>query len=128
MDSKNATAWEPCNWEIQLNNIRKMRSNFTAPVDKMGCHKCADKSVSDSIFRYQTLIALMLSSQTKDEITFSAMQRLKNIDFSPRTIVSMPDNDLGQLIYPVGFWKVVTTNCYQNNNFFNDTMMLLPFR
>lgn len=36
--------WEPPNWEIVLDNIRKMRSKERAPVDTMGCHKCADEN------------------------------------------------------------------------------------
>ncbi len=39
--AKNAK-WEPVDWKLTLENIRKMRSNFDAPVDGMGCEKCVD--------------------------------------------------------------------------------------
>lgn len=43
----------------------------------MGCAKCADKKASIKDQRFQILVSLMLSSQTKDAITFEACQRLK---------------------------------------------------
>lgn len=56
--------------------------------------------------RYQTLIALMLSSQTKDQVTHAAMQRLKEHGLTIDQILETSNDDLGKLIYPVGFWKV----------------------
>lgn len=49
----------------------------------------------------------MLSSQTKDQVTFAAMERLIargccTVD----GILALSDEELGKLIYPVGFWKV----------------------
>lgn len=98
--------WMPPNWEIILENIREMRKHNTAPVDKMGCHKCADPDASPIVSRYQSLIALMLSSQTKDQVTHAAMQRLNTYGCRPDIISQTPDDVLGKLIYPVGFWKV----------------------
>lgn len=56
--------------------------------------------------RYHVLISLMLSSQTKDEVNFAAMQRLKQHGLNVDNILEMSDDTLGKLIYPVGFWKV----------------------
>ncbi|XP_076756424.1 nth-like DNA glycosylase 1 [Xylocopa sonorina] len=97
--------WMPSNWEIILENIKEMRKHQTAPVDEMGCHKCADPKASAKVTRYQSLIALMLSSQTKDQVTHAAMQRLNTYGCTPETIINTPDDVLGKLIYPVGFWK-----------------------
>ncbi|CAL7937399.1 unnamed protein product [Xylocopa violacea] len=97
--------WMPLNWETILENIKEMRKNKTAPVDKMGCHKCADPKASAKVTRYQLLTALMLSSQTKDQVTHAAMQKLISYGCTPETIVGTPDDVLGKLIYPVGFWK-----------------------
>jgi len=49
----------------------------------------------------------MLSSQTKDEVNFAAMQRLKQHGLTVDNVLEMSDDNLGKLIYPVGFWKVV---------------------
>ena len=35
--------WSPPNWKEQLVNIRRMRSDFDAPVDTMGCEKISDR-------------------------------------------------------------------------------------
>ena len=48
----------------------------------------------------------MLSSQTKDPVTFAAMERLRAHGLTIDNILKTSDSDLGQLIYPVGFWKV----------------------
>ncbi|XP_076623717.1 nth-like DNA glycosylase 1 [Colletes latitarsis] len=97
--------WMPPNWETVLENIKEMRKYGTAPVDEMGCHKCADPKASAKVSRFQSLIALMLSSQTKDQVTHAAMQRLNSHGCTPETIAGTPDDTLGKLIYPVGFWK-----------------------
>lgn len=101
--------WMPPNWETVLENIKEMRKQKTAPVDTMGCHKCADPNASPMVSRYQSLVALMLSSQTKDQVTHAAMQRLNTYGCKPNIIAATPDEVLGKLIYPVGFWKVKTT-------------------
>lgn len=67
----------PSNWETMYNTVKKMREdNPTAPVDTMGCAELYWRASSPKDRRFQTLIALMLSSQTKDTVTAVAMQRL----------------------------------------------------
>ena len=56
--------------------------------------------------RYQVLISLMLSSQTKDQVTFAAMEKLKAYGLTIENILKTPSSKIGELIYPVGFWKV----------------------
>lgn len=97
--------WEPANWKEFLVNLRTMRANNDAPVDSMGCHMCLDENAPPKVFRYQSLISLMLSSQTKDQVTFAAMERLRNRGLTVDNVLAMSNEELGQLIYPVGFWK-----------------------
>nr|XP_001402439.2 hypothetical protein ANI_1_176174 [Aspergillus niger CBS 513.88] len=67
----------PSNWETMYDMVKKMReANPTAPVDTMGCAELYWRASSPRDRRFQTLIALMLSSQTKDTVTAVAMQRL----------------------------------------------------
>ena len=67
----------PSNWETMYNTVKKMREdNPTAPVDTMGCAELYWRASGPKDRRFQTLIALMLSSQTKDTVTAVAMQRL----------------------------------------------------
>ena len=66
--------WKPENWEDVFENLRKMREIRNAPCD-MGK---ADKSkYSEKERRFHCLVALMLSSQTKDEVNHAAVTRLK---------------------------------------------------
>jgi hypothetical protein len=46
---KNKSRWEPKNWREVLNNIREMRKQRDAPVDTMGCDKCANKSAPPEV-------------------------------------------------------------------------------
>uniref|UniRef100_A0A674JAY3 Endonuclease III-like protein 1 n=1 Tax=Terrapene triunguis TaxID=2587831 RepID=A0A674JAY3_9SAUR len=97
--------WEPGNWRQQLDNIREMRRNKDAPVDQMGAEKCFDSSAPPEVMRYQVLLSLMLSSQTKDQVTSAAMLRLREHGLTVDNVLQTDDVTLGQLIYPVGFWK-----------------------
>lgn len=97
--------WEPANWKEFLVNLRNMRSNNDAPVDTMGCHLSGDQKAAPEVYRYQCLISLMLSSQTKDQVTFAAMERLRARGLTVDNVLQMSDDELGKLIYPVGFWK-----------------------
>lgn len=45
-----------------------MRKNRDAPVDTQGSECCPDPNAEPKVFRYQALLGLMLSSQTKDEV------------------------------------------------------------
>ncbi|XP_022830598.1 endonuclease III-like protein 1 [Spodoptera litura] len=97
--------WEPPHWKEFLVNLRNMRSNNDAPVDTMGCHLSGDQKAAPEVYRYQCLISLMLSSQTKDQVTFAAMERLRARGLTVDKVLQMSDDELGKLIYPVGFWK-----------------------
>lgn len=51
----------------------------------------------------------MLSSQTKDEVNYAAMQKLRHHGLTVESLLQISDDSLGQLIYPVGFWRVRVT-------------------
>lgn len=82
-----------------------MRASKTAPVDTMGCERCHDLTAPPHVQRYQILVSLMLSAQTKDEITYAATQKLLGHGFTPDKIAETPQEKLQELIYPVGFYK-----------------------
>jgi endonuclease-3 len=67
----------PANWEEIYALTREMRNENLAPVDTMGCESLADRERSPRDQRFQTLIALMLSSQTKDTVTSVAMRGMQ---------------------------------------------------
>lgn len=98
--------WEPENWRLALDNIRQMRQMMPAPVDTMGCDQFKDDhSVPAKIRRFHTLVSLMLSSQTKDQVNFECMQRLRKHGLTPENVVATDVDVLEKLIYPVSFYK-----------------------
>ncbi|XP_071509526.1 endonuclease III-like protein 1 isoform X2 [Diadema antillarum] len=100
-----AIGWEPAMWRMQLENIQQMRIHRDAPVDSMGAEKICDASAPPEVYRYHVLISLMLSSQTKDQVTSAAMKKLREHGLTVENIVRTSEADVGKLIYPVGFWK-----------------------
>ncbi|XP_017043665.2 endonuclease III-like protein 1 isoform X1 [Drosophila ficusphila] len=92
-------------WYNHLENIRNMRNSNSAPVDTMGCHRCADSTADAKTQRFQNLVALMLSSQTKDQTTYEAMNRLKEQTLTPLKIKEIPIAELENLLHPVSFYK-----------------------
>ena len=89
-------------WQV-WKAIQEMREGGDAPVDTMGCERLADESADPATKRYQQLVALMLSSQTKDELTAKVMQRLQDHGLTVANILRTSDSVLGQLLYGVGF-------------------------
>ena len=99
----------PKNWDTILSRVSEYRSRHIAAVDTMGCDALHmrwvnDKSVPPPVKRYRTLIALMLSSQTKDEHTSHAILSLvADNGLSPASITKISESNLNKLIFSVGF-------------------------
>jgi endonuclease-3 len=58
---------------------QELREPRDAPVDSMGCEALVQRPplVDPKTSRYQVLVALMLSSQTKDQTVAEAMRNLQ---------------------------------------------------
>eukprot|EP00092_Neocalanus_flemingeri_P026656 GFUD01028897.1.p1 GENE.GFUD01028897.1~~GFUD01028897.1.p1 ORF type:complete len:288 (-),score=112.13 GFUD01028897.1:209-1072(-) len=93
-------AWQEC-----YQNIVTMRADRSAPVDSMGCERAHDQAASPEVQRFQCLVSLMLSSQTRDEVNYAAMLRLREHGLTVENILDTSEEKLGQLIHPVGFWR-----------------------
>ncbi|XP_044466632.1 endonuclease III homolog 1, chloroplastic isoform X2 [Mangifera indica] len=94
----------PANWEKVLEGIRKMRASEDAPVDSMGCEK-AGSSLPPKERRFAVLVSSLLSSQTKDNVTHGAIQRLLQNDLLTAEAIDRADEaTIKDLIYPVGFY------------------------
>ncbi|KAF2239293.1 DNA glycosylase, partial [Viridothelium virens] len=103
----------PPNWEQMYSLTKEMRSTVLAPVDTVGCERLADTRASPKDQRFQTLVALMLSSQTKDTVTAIAMQRLKEElhgGLTIQTLLTVPPETFNELIGKVGFHNTKTKN------------------
>ncbi|KAK5155353.1 hypothetical protein LTR04_005811 [Oleoguttula sp. CCFEE 6159] len=96
----------PPNWEKVYSLTAEMRSRILAPVDTMGCESLAEDNRSPHDRRFQTLVALMLSSQTKDTVTSVAMKNLQaNLPggFTLDSMIAVDPVLLDELIRKVGF-------------------------
>ncbi|NOZ64129.1 MAG: endonuclease III [Caldiserica bacterium] len=54
---------------------------------------------------FQLLIACILSLRTKDEVTAKAARRLFSEASTPETLLTLNEEKISQLIYPVGFYR-----------------------
>lgn len=107
----------PSDWQELYNAAKLMRlpggAAFNAAVDTMGCERLADPTTSPRDQRFQTLVALMLSSQTKDTTNALAMKRLQTElpphkpgappGLSLENILAVDPEKLNELIWAVGF-------------------------
>ncbi|QRG36393.1 hypothetical protein FDK38_000731 [Candidozyma auris] len=110
---------QPKNWSAIYNEVVKMRGKILTPVDSMGCEKMPDtlspklSERQPRLYRFQLLISLMLSSQTKDEINYEATQRMKEYFISKgfpdgvciEAIRASTETEIDGLIQRVGFHR-----------------------
>lgn len=104
-DEKYADEWVPKDWQILLSNIKEMRKYRTAVVDNLGCARLSDVNEPPHIKRFQTFTSLLLSAQTKDQVTAAAVGRLKEHGLTVPNIAKMAESKIGEIIKPVGFWQ-----------------------
>ncbi|KAF9978367.1 DNA N-glycosylase and apurinic/apyrimidinic (AP) lyase [Actinomortierella ambigua] len=102
------TSKQPKHWKSVLDDIREFRRHHTAPVDTMGCERLAEvgESIPPQVSRFQTLMSLVLSSQTKDTVTSVAVRRLQRELKGGLTIQGVLDvghDELNTIISAVGF-------------------------
>lgn len=107
----------PSDWEAMYNIVRKMRAPggaaYGAAVDTMGCERLADLQSSPEDQRYHSLVALMLSSQTKDTVTAVVMRKLQTelpgykpgapVGLNVNNMIAVEPALLNQTIWAVGF-------------------------
>ncbi|KAI7816572.1 DNA glycosylase, partial [Gamsiella multidivaricata] len=104
----------PVGWKITLDRLREFRLQNPAPVDTMGCERLAETGdeIPPEVKRFQTLMSLVLSSQTKDTVTSVAVRRLQKELKGGLTIQGVLDvsaEELNNIIAAVGFHNKKTT-------------------
>jgi endonuclease-3 len=95
----------PANWYKIYQSLAQFRKSNLAPVDTVGCERLAQVEVDPATNRYQTLIALMLSSQTRDEVTADAMRQLQEKGLNMEGVLSWSDEELTSCISKVSFFR-----------------------
>ncbi|KAK8089222.1 hhH-GPD superfamily base excision DNA repair protein [Apiospora hydei] len=115
-DTNTAIVAPPSDWEEMYDLVKAMR--LTGPardaaVDTMGCERLALPTASPKDQRLHTLVALMLSSQTKDTTNAVAMRRLQTelpshapcspVGLNLENLLAVDPAQLNELIWAVGF-------------------------
>lgn len=116
-DTGETTVEPPSDWERMYELVRKMRAPggvaYGAAVDTMGCERLADRQASPKDQRFHTLVALMLSSQTKDTTNAVVMKKLQTelpahkpgapVGLNLDNMLAVEPKLLNELIWAVGF-------------------------
>ncbi|KAG1806244.1 DNA glycosylase [Suillus variegatus] len=98
----------PSRWKEVYDAIKVMRTQMVAPVDTMGCEQAQHKEKDPKNRRFAILVSLMLSSQTKDEVTDAAVDKLRAAvggTLSVAAIISADESTISDAIAKVGFWR-----------------------
>ncbi|GAA5817384.1 hypothetical protein MFLAVUS_010929 [Mucor flavus] len=96
----------PKDWDIVYDILETYRKVHKAAVDTMGCERLADRTSSPKVQRFQTLVSLMLSAQTKDTVTSAAVIKLqKELEggLCLESILRLDEAVLDDMIRSVGF-------------------------
>ncbi|KAJ3858433.1 DNA glycosylase [Lentinula novae-zelandiae] len=101
----------PAHWRQAYDLIHAMRYTSprcaqNAPVDTMGCNIAGEAEDEHKNKRFSILISLMLSSQTKDLVTHTAVAHLRSAlhGLNASALASAPPSLVRESINKVGFW------------------------
>ncbi|KAJ7491023.1 DNA glycosylase [Mycena latifolia] len=101
----------PARWREVYDGIKAMRDKTVAPVDTMGCHIAQQDETDPKNKRFVTLVSLMLSPQTKDEVTDAAVKKLRVAlggTVSLEAVLAADPTVISEAINKVGMWRVKT--------------------
>jgi endonuclease-3 len=95
-------------WREVYDTLMEVRRQTQAPVDTMGVEMTPDRTQGEGVFRFQSLVSLILSAQTKDETNASThhseiMTRLQKYGLTVDHIVDTAQDQLVDLIRDAGF-------------------------
>jgi len=93
----------PDNWEKIYKLVEELRADRSAPVDTDGGEALPQRHLGPVVYRFQVLIALMLSSQTKDAVVGETMRKLQEHGLTVENIHNTDHETLNGLIGKVGF-------------------------
>merc|ERR1712000_677895 len=96
----------PREWISQWDGIMRHREQNKAPVDSMGCERLYKAADAPKTQRFQILVSLMLSPQSKDEKTAESMDNLHAAGpVTPERLAAMELGAIEELIKPSGLYR-----------------------
>jgi endonuclease-3 len=95
---------EPDRWQETYSLVTELRQDRTAPCDHSGCEALPSRSGTPVDFRFQAMLSLMLSSQTKDAVVGEAIRSMQaDCCLDVESISQMTPEKLNSYIRKVGF-------------------------
>lgn len=86
-----------------LRVLKREVRKWKTPAVGVVASKAADRP-------FETLVSTILSLRTKDTVTATASRRLLSRAATAREIASLPEDEIEELIYPVGFYHTKAKN------------------
>jgi endonuclease-3 len=93
----------PKDWQTIYWLVDELRLDRTAPVDTDDSEALPDGSEDPKTYRFQILVALLLSSQTKDAVVGGTMRALQQHGLTVDNIIATSPEQVNALIGKVGF-------------------------
>jgi endonuclease-3 len=93
----------PLGWESIYSLVEELRQDRSAPVDSDGSEALPQHDLGETTRRFQILIALMLSSQTKDAVVGETIRGLQEYGLTVDNLAQTSPTKLNELIRKVGF-------------------------
>ena len=99
-------------FESDFKKILKLRNEVSAPVDTQGLSSCIEQcnNKDRKLMKFQGLVSLMLSPQTKDNVTYETTKKLLENGLTIDNIIKISQEDLVQIIFKVSFHNVKAKN------------------
>ena len=110
----------PPGWRSQYEIVKELRAILDAPVDEFGSEALPERHVAPAVFRYQVLVALMLSSQTRDQVVGAAMRKLQAHGLTIENVLATDDEVLRAMLFGVGFYNNKTKYIKQTSQLLLD--------
>lgn len=89
-----------------ITTLRRLETQAGAAVNTFGCKAIHDSIQSEQDRPFLTLIALLLSSQTRDQLNYTTVHRLYEKGLKqPQDFLNVSERDLEDLLYPVSFYR-----------------------
>lgn len=99
-------------FERNFEKIKEMRKETPAAVDTQGLSSCIEEcdKKDRKLLKFQGLVSLMLSPQTKDNITYETTKKLIEYGLTIDNILKISEKDLIDIIFKVSFHNVKAKN------------------
>ena len=99
-------------FERDFKKIKEMRKDTPAIVDTQGLSSCIElcSEKDKKLLKFQGLVSLMLSPQTKDNITYETTKKLLEYGLTIDNMIKISEEDLVNIIFKCSFHNVKAKN------------------